>query len=94
MSKTYTHREVIEAIAAALMFGEDAGLAAKVHDPAQDESVIYPGGGCVVHIAPNAIELLCEALEATELVDLNAKPMRFGITHFDMTQSKPETPGL
>lgn len=61
---TYQHEDVMQAIVTALMFGEQAGLAAAAeYDAKPDEKVveIHPEGGSVVHLTAAAVEMLAEA---------------------------------
>lgn len=50
--------DVMQALVAALMLGEDAGLAALEEDA---PGVIHPGSGTQVRMSPRAIDLLRQA---------------------------------
>ena len=67
----------LQAIVAALLFGEDAGLAAM-----EDTTALYPGGGCVVRLSDGARELLAEAWSIAE----GYRPTmgRGGIARYDL----------
>ena len=55
---TDERRDALEAVAAALLFGEDMGLAC-----ASGAEVIAPGGGNVVDLSAGARDLVAEAME-------------------------------
>lgn len=55
-SEMHADKDVIQAVAAALVFGQSAGLAAMEGTPQ-----LYPGGGCIVHISDEARILLAKA---------------------------------
>ena len=67
----------LQAIVAALLFGEDAGLAAT-----DGGTALYPGGRCVVTVSEGARELLAEAQAIME----HMKPTmgRGGIERYDI----------
>lgn len=89
----YTGEDVMQALVAALTFGEDAGLAALAsYDsaPRNDPDVIgcvsfYVGGGSVVELSPRARDLLADAYDEAH-VRAMAFPLGRGLERYDLTR--------
>ncbi len=67
----------LQAIVAALLFGEDAGLAAT-----DGGAAFYPGGRCIVTVSEGARELLAEAWSTAERYEPTMG--RGGIARYDL----------
>lgn len=92
--RTYQHEDVTQAIVSALLFGEDAGLAAMTaHDGnlSNEVTAIYPAANVVIHISPEAAKMLARAqvsiLESRKGGMFTPRADR--INHFMLDESEP-----
>lgn len=69
--------DALQATVAALLFGENAGLAAT-----EDVPALYPCGGCVVRLSDDARALLAEAWSIAERYEPTMG--RGGIARYDL----------
>ena len=73
---TYQHKDVMKALVTALMYGEDAGLAAMIAHATGTPQTIYPCANTAVHISREASYLLAEA-ECT-VIDMREEGVGIG----------------
>lgn len=61
---TDERRDALEAVAAALLFGEDMGLACEdARRDGGEDGAAYPGAGNIVDLSAGARDLVAEAME-------------------------------
>lgn len=73
-----SHKDTMQAVVAALIFGHDIGLAAF-----DGTSELYPGGGSIVRVSVGARKILAEA----ERIAREVEPRRgYGTLHYDLVK--------